>query len=61
MELESSGPPYPTQVIANGLLTHFVRNETPTGAYQIAKVLGERDYEVLFTGTREEGELFSAS
>jgi hypothetical protein len=58
MKLESSGPQYPSQVVANKLLTHFVRNETPTGTYQIAKVLGEKDYEVLFAGTREEGEAF---
>lgn len=39
-------------------MTHFVRNLTPSGTHQIARVLGERDYELLFEGTREASEVF---
>ncbi len=55
MKLESV-PPSPSQVIVNGMLTKFVRNVTPDHMYQIAKVLGEKDYLLLFSGTRDDGE-----
>ena len=48
----SSEPPYPSQVIANGIPTNFVRNKTPEGIFQIARVRGERDHELLFEGSQ---------
>ena len=57
MKLQSV-PGFPSQVVANGLLTHFVRNLTTDGTCQIARVLGEHDHEVLFQGTHDQCEQF---
>jgi hypothetical protein len=60
MKLQSQVPQYPSSVVANGIFTNFVRNLTPDGKYQIAKVLNAdgREYEVLFEGSQPEGEQF---
>lgn len=61
MKLQSV-PPYPANVVANGIPTNFVRNVTPEGKYQIARVktgggAAENDFDVLYDGnSREEGE-----
>ena len=53
-----SVPPYPSQFIANGLLTHFSWNKTPEGVWQIARLRGdsgvENDYDLLFEGPQDE-------
>jgi hypothetical protein len=57
MQLRSK-PPFPSQVVANGIPTNFVRNTTPEDTFQIARILGERDYELLFEGPRDQCEHF---
>jgi hypothetical protein len=59
MKLDSV-PPYPSQVIANGITTNFVRNLTPQGRFQIARHLGEKNFDVLFEGSPAECEDFLA-
>lgn len=53
MKLDSV-PPYPTNLVANGIPTNHVMNRTPAGEYQIARVLqgggaNEADFEILFS------------
>lgn len=62
MKLESA-PKFPVSVSANGFPTNFVRNQTPSGKWQIARVLlpggpAENDLELLFEGSREDCEEF---
>ncbi len=62
MKLQSVHP-YPVSVSANGFPTNFVRNLTPSGKYQIARVLvpggsAENDFELLFEGAQHECEEF---
>lgn len=60
MKLQSQVPKYPSSVVANGVFTNFVRNLTPDGVYQIARILdaNAREYEVLFEGSQPDGEQF---
>lgn len=53
MKLQSM-PGFPTQISANGFPTNFVLNQTPGDGWQVARILGEGDFEVLFQGQREE-------
>jgi len=58
-----SVPPFPSNISANGIPTNFVRNVTPDGKHQIARVLkgggaNEADFEILFTGTQQVSEQF---
>jgi hypothetical protein len=57
MKLESV-PPYPGNVVANGRPTNFVHNVTPSGSHQIARVVCEGDYELLFEGTHDDAYQF---
>ena len=62
MKLQSV-PPFPSNVVANRIPTNFVRNVTPDGKYQIARVLtgggpAENDFELLFEGGQADGEQF---
>jgi hypothetical protein len=63
MKLQSASPQYPSHVVANGIPTNFVRNVTPEGEYQVARVLigggpAENDFELLFAGSRVGAEEF---
>ena len=60
-----SAPPYPEQVYANNFPTNLVRNQTPSGEWQIVRVRvpiaggpAENDFELLFEGSREQCEGF---
>jgi hypothetical protein len=58
MKLQSS-PPYPSNISANGIPTNLVWNLTPSGSFQIARVLkpggpAENDFELLFEGSKEQ-------
>ena len=62
MKLQSVAP-YPINVLANGFPTNFVRNLTPDGKYQIARILkpggaDEAESEILFEGSQDEAEAF---
>jgi|tagenome__1003787_1003787.scaffolds.fasta_scaffold18760857_1 hypothetical protein len=48
MSLDSV-PPYPTNLVENGIPTNHVLNRTPSGEFQIARVLKESEFEILFT------------
>ncbi len=57
--------PYPINVKINGIGTNLVRNITPEGKHQIARVLGpsannpsEHDCKVLFEGSIPQCEAF---
>ena len=53
MKLESV-PPYPVNVWANFRQTNLVHNVTLSGSHQIARLLCEGDYELLFEGTHDD-------
>lgn len=63
MKLDSV-PPFPSNLVADGIPTNMVMNKTKGGRYQIARVLkgggaDESDFDVLFTGqTQEEAREF---
>ncbi len=61
----TSVEPYPINVTINGIATNLVRNITPEGKHQIARVVGpsahnpsEHDCRVLFEGSVPECEAF---
>lgn len=62
MKLQSADG-YPVSIFAKGIPTNLVRNLTPEGKYQIARVLKpgkptEGDFEILFEGSQQECEKF---
>ena len=62
MKLESA-PLYPVIVSAKGIPTNLVRNLTPSGKWQIARVVvpggpAESDFDLLFEGSQQECERF---
>jgi len=57
MKLESVSP-YPVNVVANGRPTNLVHNVTRSGSHQIARVLCEGDFELLFEGTHDDSYQF---
>lgn len=62
MKLESA-PLYPVNISANGIPVGLVKNLTPHGKYQIARVripggANESDHELLFEGSHQACEQF---
>jgi hypothetical protein len=57
MQLESRSP-YPMHRCPNGIPTNLYKNLTPTGRWQVARVLtgggASADYEILFNTASEE-------